>query len=316
MQYLRVTEEAAFGVYNAAGVAVYPRLSSAGAFGRMEKPEFWTIMDGSGLGVQALSGTQTMALEGNLVTELGPTLAAVMMPWACTRINAAQTVPWTTTEVKNDLASMTFDYLVTDFSRNDVRIRNLGGKCSSLGLTCSRDQPKLTATFGIMASTPQPNGFDSSTAPTALDFPEGDCASAPQDCYLFQQMAGQVTVLGAARTNFDSFSMQLTNNLKPYFDENHFANAIRLGGRSLVVNLRCRLKATPDDWASYKQGTVGTSSFEFVNGTHSLTIAMGAKCYINQIDQESPIDAEPYYTITLVNQLDPATCTDFSVTVV
>jgi hypothetical protein len=317
MQGLRITQEAAFGVYDSTpGVQVYPRLSSAGAFGRMEKPEYWTIMDGSGLGVQAMSGTQTMTVAGNLVTEIGPTLAAFLMPWAFTRINAGQTIPWTTTEVKNDLASATFDYLVTDFARNDVRIRYLGGKASSVGLACSRDQPKLMGTFGVLAGTPQPNAFDSSTAPTAEDFPELDCADAPQDCYLFQNMAGQVTVLGAARTNFDSFSLQLTNNLKPYFDESHFANAIRLGGRTLVVNLRCRLKATPDDWAAYKAGTVGTSSFKFVNGAHSLQISMGAKCYINQIDQESPITEEPYYTITLVNQLDPATCTDFSVTIV
>lgn len=317
MQYLRMTEENVFGVYDTTSpVAVYPRLSSNGAFGRMEQPQFWTIMDGSGLGVQAMSGTQTMALQGNLVTEMGPTLAAVLMPWACTRINSAQTVPWVTTEVPNDLASMTCDYLVTDFARNEVRVRNLGAKAASLGLACSRDQPKLMSTFGIIAGTVQPNDFDSSVAPTPEDFPVQTCADAPQDCYLFQQMAGHVTVLGAARTNFDSFSMQLTNNLTPYFDEGHFANAIRLGGRTLVVTLRCRLKISPDDWKSYKAGTVGTSSFQFTSGANSMTIAMGAKCYINQIAQESPIDAEPYVTITLVNQLDPATCTDFTVTIV
>ena len=140
-----------------------------------------------------------------------------------------------------------------------------------------------------------------------------DCSDAPQDCYLFQQMAGHITILGTARTNFDSFSMQLTNNLKPYFDESHFANAIRIGGRTLTVTTRRRVQATPDVGAAYKQGTTGTASFKWVSGAHSLEIRMGALCYINQIAEEAPIDEEHYFSLTLVNQLDPATCTDFEV---
>jgi hypothetical protein len=315
-RFLRVTEEAAFGTYNAAGAAVYPRLSSSGAFALMQKPEYWTIMDGSGLGVQALAGTQTMALAGALVTEMGPTLAAFVMPFACNRINSGQTLPWVTTEAVNDLASATFDYARSNFDMSLRRKRYLGCKAASLGLACSRDQPKLMATLGLIGGTMQGNAYDSSADPDATAFPEPTCTEAPQDVYLFQQMSGHVTILGSSRTNFDSFSLQLQNNLKPYFDESHFANAIRMVGRTLTISLRCRLKSTPDDWAAYEQGTVGTASFEFVNGANSMTIAMGAKCYINSIDEEAPIDDEHYYTLTLVNQLDPATCTDFSVTLV
>ena len=135
-RFLRITKEAAFAAYDAAGEACYPRLSSSGAFGPMEKPDFWTVMDGSGLGVQALSGTQTMGVSGQLVTELGPTLAPFLMPWACTRINAGQTTPWTTTELERDLVSTTFDYGRSPFeTRTAIRTRYLGCKAASLSLT-------------------------------------------------------------------------------------------------------------------------------------------------------------------------------------
>jgi len=317
-RFLRITKEAAYNTYDdgETPAAIHPRLSATGAFGMMHTPEFWTIQEGSGLGVPALSGTQTMTVSGNLVTELGHTLAAFLVPWAATRINDAQTAPWETTELPRDLASCTFDYARSVFNSTTLkRKRYLGVKCSSLGLACSRDQPKLMATFGCLGGIVQGNHYDSSTDPDATAFPEPTCADYPPDTYLFQQLKGNVSILGTARTNFDSFSLQLQNQLKPYFDEDHFANAIRLVGRTLTVTLRCRLKLTPDDWSAYEQGTVGAASFKFTGGGHSLEFAMKGKNYISQIQEEAPIDDEHYYSITLTNQLDPSDCSDFAVNI-
>jgi hypothetical protein len=312
-RFLRLTQEAAFGTYASGGTVIWPRLSSSGAFKVMQQPEFWTVMDGSGLGVQALAGTNTMALAGSLTTEITATQAPFLLGWVFQRINTAQTSPWPTAELPNDLASVTADYARTNFEATIRRKRYLGVKSNSCSLQCSKESPKLMGTFGLVGSTPQGNAYDSSSDPTSGVFAEPALTVFPSDVYLFQHLSGNVTIGGAARTNFDSFSLTLTNKCKAYFDEGHFANAIRMGGRSLTVQLRMRLKGTPDDWAAYEQGTATAASFTFNNGTHTIALDMKSKCYINPIDEESPIDEEHYASVTLVNQLDAAAGTDFAI---
>jgi hypothetical protein len=312
-RFLRITQEAAFGTYASGGSLIWPRLSSSGAFKVMASPDYWTVMDGSGLGVQALAGTSTMGLAGSLTTEVTATQAQFLLGWYFQRVNGAGTVPWTTTELPNDLASCTVDYARTNFDATLRRRRYLGVKGTSCSLQCSKDSPKLMGTFGMVGAIPQGNAYDSSSDPNATVFPEPALTVFPSDVYLFQHLAGHVTVLGSSRTNFDSFSLSLTNKCKPYFDEGHFANSIRMGGRTLTVQLRMRLKGSPDDWAAYEQGTQSSASFTFDNGTHTIALDMKSKCYINPIDEEAPIDEEHYATITLVNQLDAAAGTDFAI---
>lgn len=315
-RFLRITQENVFNQYQTTSpVQFYPRLSSSGAFTTMENPEFWGIQDGTGLNVPALSGTVTMGLQGTLITEVGPTLAQKLFDWAGTRINDDQDSPWTTNELPRDLASCTCDFAWSNFNVVTLnRRRYLGVKVASLSASCSKSQPKLMANMQLIGSTPQGNHYDSSSDPDATAFPEPALTVYPDDCYLFQNLSGNVSILGDARTNFDSWTMNLQNQLVPYFDESHFANAIRLGGRSFSVQLRLRLKSTPDDWARYKQGTTGSATYTFDNGSNTLKVDQRGKVYIKPLQQEQPIDQEHYYTMTLVSQLDTSTGDDFQFT--
>lgn len=314
-RFLRLTKEAAFATYASGGDTCFPRLSESNSVGIMQAPEFYTIRDGSGLNVQAMAGTATTRVGGQIATEIGPTVAPFLVGWSCVRINTAQTAPWTTTEMPNDLASITADLGRAKFnSATPKRTKYRGVKCSQASFSCSKESPKLMGSFTCMGSVYDGNPFTSSADPTALEFPEPACSDQPWDVYLFQQLKGKVTIQGEARTNFESFSLQVTNQLVAYWDEDRFANAIRCVGRTVTATVRLRDKTTPDDWDDYLQGTTGAASFEFVSGTDSLKFDLKGNCYISQIDQDLPIDAEPYYTATITGQLDPATCVDFAAT--
>lgn len=315
-RFARFTQEAAFGVYKTSDpVAIHPRLSANNSIGIMEAPDFYTIMDGSGRGVQAMAGTPTTRIEGTLVTELGPTVAPFLASWAGVRVNDGQTAPWVTTEMPLDLASCTVDLGRAKFNAAALkRTRYLGMKVGSLGLACSKDQPKLLATIGMVGSKFLPNPWEETAGPDAIAFPEPACSDQPWDVYLFQQLKGKVTVGGVSRSNFESFSLQLQNQLAVYWDEDRFANAIRCVGRTLTATVRLRDKTSPDDWTTYLSGTPGAASFEFADGTgNTLKFDFKGNTYISGIEQDLPLDAEPYYTLTITNQLDPSTCVDFTV---
>jgi hypothetical protein len=314
-RYLTITQEAAFGTYAGAGAAINIRLSSAGAFSPMEKPDFYTVMDGSGLGVQVLAGSQTCTLAGTLTTELTYSQAAFILGWACTRINTAQTLPWVTTELAGDLPSCTIDYGRSFFDTGVFhQHRYTGVKVASLGLSASKDSPKLMATIGLVGSTYQGNPFDASSDPTNT---APALTTYPTDLVVFQQLKGNVKIANVARSNFDSFNLTLTNKVKPYWDESRFANAIRLGGRSLTISSRYRKKSTVDDWTPLFNVTplIATTQWKFDNSTHSITFGMGAASYLSSLDEESPIDEEHYYTIALMNQLDQTAAADFTAVV-
>lgn len=313
-RFLRLTQEAVFGTYNAAGTSIHVRLSSANAFTPMTDPEFWEVLDGSGLGVAALTGSETQALTATLTTEVTYTQAQFLLGWACQRINAGQTTPWVTSELPNDLASCTADFAWSQFDVTTLkRKRYLGAKVGSLGLTCARDNPKLMATLGLIASTPQGNGFDASSDPTSVVFPEPALTVYPSDVAVFQHMRGNVTVAAAVRTNFENWSLTIQNTMNAYFDESRFANALRLGGRRVNATTRMRLKSAVDERATYEAATVQACQLKWGNGVNSITINMGPRNYITPFKEDVPLDREVYYGATYKNYLDPATATDIAI---
>jgi hypothetical protein len=314
-RFIRLTQEAAFGTYNAAGTAISIRLSSPNAFSVMTDPEFWEVMDGSGLGVPVLQGSQTSALAATLTTELCYSQAQFLLGWAVQRINAGQTSPWTTTELPNDLASCTIDFAWSQFDTATMRRKRfLGAKVASLRLSGARDNPKVMCTMGLVASTPQGNSFDSSTDPTSVDFPEPALTAYPSDVVLFQHMRGQVSVGGASRSNFESWELNVQNTMNPYFDESRFANAIRLGGRRITASSRFRIKSTVDDRTTYENATVQAAQLAWTNTTHTITMNLNSQNLIRPFKEDLPLDREIYASIGLQVLLDQAAGTDLTFT--
>jgi hypothetical protein len=307
---LRLTEEAVFGTYASGGTAIYIRLDQPDAFQVMTTPEFWTIMSGSGFAVPALYGTETTGLAATLSTPLHYSQASFLMGWALSRINSGQTAPWVTTEIAGDLASVTADYIFTNVDGTERTKRFLGCKVVTFQLSGSRDANVMRLSLGLVASTPQGNSYDSSVDPTLSDPAD---TVFPVDPVLFQHARGHLTLNNTARSNFQSLQFSCQNRVKAYFDESRFANLIRFNGRSTTLSGNSRLKATPNDRATYEAGTtLPTNTLAFTNGTHTVTLTLNSNNYFARIGEQFPLDEEIYFGWTLQNLLDTTATTDFT----
>lgn len=136
----------------------------------------------------------------------------------------------------------------------------------------------------------------------------------PTETVLFQHLKGGLTLNNVARSNFQSLNVNVTNRIRPYFDESRFANLIRFNGRTTTIGGVSRLKATPDDRTAYESNTTfgSTNAVEFNSGSHTITFTLNAQNYLSSIGEEFPIDEEVYYAWTLQNLLDTAATTDFT----
>ena len=315
-RFLTVTTEGVFGVYNSGGTATHIRLNTANSFRVMTTPEFWTIMSGSGFAVPALFGSETTGLAATLTTPLDYSNAAQLLGWALQRINSGQTLPWVTTEIAGDLASCTLDFAWSNVDGTLNTRRFLGGKVATMQLSGSRDSPVLMLTLGLLASTPQHNAWDSSVDPT-LTVPADSLF--PITPVLFQHAAGGLSWNNVARSNFQSLSVSVQNRIKAYFDESHFANLIRMNGRTTSVSGNSRLKVTPVDRTTYEDAvtlaSANTLVFTNAPATHTVSFNLNAQNYFQSISEQLPLDEEIYYDWTVGNLLDTTATTDFSFSV-
>jgi Phage tail tube protein len=310
---LRITQEGVYNTYHSSSpVAIWVRLDQPDAFKVMTSPQFYSIMSGSGFAVQAQAGSATTGLAATLSTPLHYSQSSFLLGWALTRI-ASGTSPWTTGEINGDLASCTLDYIYTNFDGTERTKRFKGVKVASLGLSGSTQSPVMRLSLGLVASTPEGNSFDSSSDPTVSDPAD---SSFPTDQVLFQHASGHLSLNNAARSNFQSLSLSVQNKIKAYFDESRFANLVRMNGRSCSLAGVSRLKATPNDRATFEAATAltGTNTLAFTNGTNTITLDFKSNNYFSQIDESFPLDEEIYYSWSMMNQLDTSAGADFSFT--
>jgi hypothetical protein len=315
-RFLRITQEGAFGTFPGSPTSIHLRLDSANAFKVMTQPEFYRIMSGTGFAVGALFGSETTALGATLSGPLHYSQASFLLGWALQRINAGQTSPWVTTEKPGDLPSCTCDFAWSNFDETLRRKRFLGCKVASFSLSGSRSSPVMRFSMQVIGSTPQGNSYDASSDPDGTAFPEPALTDFPTDPILFQHARGGLTVNNVAHSNFQSLNFNVSNACKAYWDESRFANAIRMNGRTTTLSGSSRLKATPDDRASYEQAATlaSANTLAFTNGVNTLTFTLNAQNYFSSIDEDMPLDEEVYYNWTLSNMLDPSAGSDFSFT--
>ncbi len=306
-RFLQLTQEGVFGTFHSSSpVQIFPRLSSADSFRVMTTPEFWEIMSGSGFAVPALQGTETTGLAATLTVPLCYSQASFLLGAAFTRINSGQTSPWVTTEIAGDLASFTADYGWTNVDGTIRRKRFLGCKIVTTELSGSRDSQLVMATFGIIGSTPQGNSFDASSDPDGTALPEPADSVFPTDPVLFEHARSGLHINNVARSNFQSLSFSVQSKCKAYFDESRFANLIRMNGRTTTLSGNSRLKASPDDRATYEAATnlIDANTLVFTNGTHTITLDLQGKNFFTSIGESFPLDEEIYFGWSIKNQLD------------
>jgi hypothetical protein len=290
-----------------AGVdSMYIRLSE-GEFDMEVAPVIQTIGYGGGFAVTAESVTDHYGVKGSLKTKLYPTQALMLLNWLTTRIDAAQTSPWVTTENAGDLASCTVYHAILQANGVYRREKHTGVKCASGSLDISRDSTTGVLNLSLEGCRTFPNAYDASAAPDATEFPAPAEADYPYGPYTFTQTAGLVTV-GAVRVQYKSINFKVTNKLNGEWFETSYLTKNEFTGRDVTMDVDLLLKGTPDDRASFETVAPLAASLGFDNGVtgQAITINFNARNVISGLKRSLPMDKSYMQKLTLRCQWDPA----------
>ncbi len=306
--------------------AFYIRMDGSNAFSMRPQPVIVAVPYGGGLAIDAFRVSDKLECKGRLTTKLyaGP-VSAFLLGWAAQQINSGQTVPWTTTEIAGDLASVAIYHAI---ARSDGTIKRrvyLGCKVDGWDLDISEDSTIATLSLDISGSTPQGNQFDSSTDPTAGTFPAPTDAQMPTGGatgpYVFVHASGGL-LIGSARTQFQSLKISSRNVLARRFWANRFIQLLRWVGRSTTLEATNFYAPLPDDRTSFEGitgfttagGYTGTDvSLTLSNGTHSVTFNLENNSVITTLADQLPLNDLYTQAMTVQNQWDPASGTDLTV---
>jgi hypothetical protein len=315
-EFLWIIKESAYKTPMGSPVAgtdsIYLRLDGGNAFRMRPKPLQRPIMYGGGFAVPAFTVSDQIECKGTLQTKLYAAQAHLLLDWAGTRINAAQTAPWTTTEPAGDLASCSVYHAIQRSDGTYKRRVYLGTKVTGGSIECRREAPVATLRLDLQASTPQGNQFDSSSDPSSTAFPAPAETAYPSDPYLFLHTAGNLSI-GGARTLYSAVKIDFANKLDARFFENRFVNLIRFLGRESMLTAKLYYKPTPDDRTLFEGLAAQTLSLAFNNGTHSATFTFNAQNVYKDLNDDLPLDQVYEQEIQVSNHFDPVAAADWSV---
>jgi hypothetical protein len=309
-EFLLLIKESALNVPMTTPVAgvdsMYIRLSE-GEFNMEVEPVIQTIGYGGGFAVTAESVTDHYGVKGSLKTKLYPTQALMLLDWLTTRIDAAQTSPWTTTENAGDLASVTVYHAILQANGVFRREKHTGVKCASGSIDISRDSTTGVLSLDLQGCRTFPNAYDASVAPDATEFPPPAEADYPYGAYTFTQTAGLLTI-DSVRTQYKSINFKVNNKLNGEWFETSYLTKNEFTGRDVTMDVDLLLKAPPDDRASHETVAPLAASFGFDNGVagQAITINMYARNVVSGLKRSLPMDKSYMQKLTLKSHWDPA----------
>lgn len=296
---------------------IYLRLTDGNSFSMQAVPQYVDIPYGGGEAITVESLSEFTDCKGTLTTKLYPSQAHLLFDWAQNRINAGGTSPWTTTEPPGDLASASIYHAYQRSDGTLKRTRYAGVKVTRWQIAASATDPVWKLTMDLQAVKEVGNPIDSSTDPDATEFPAPADADLPTGPYLFKDSVGGLLLgssSGTVRTQYDDFSIDVTNVVDARPFESPFVQVISFRGRNSMLNSTLRLKATPDDLTPFLSGTAQRAQLTLVRGTTTV-IDFKAQNKIRQLTRDLPLDRTFMYKLQMKNVRDATAGTDISVTV-
>lgn len=318
-EFLQITQEAAYKSFNGSVTRgtnqIVIALQDGNSYTMRPKPITVDIPYGGGLAVRKSSISDKTECKGKLKTRLCYSQANMLIGWGLTRVNSAQTAPWTTTEPIGDLASCTVDHAIyQDDTGTYKRRRYLGVKVSGGSIDVSEQSETAMLELDLVGSTPQGNTFDSSSDPDATAFPVPADSDYATDYVLFTDSGGNVTFNSAAFGEYTSLKTSWTNKLDMKYFANRFVQKIRNYGREIKLDSDVILLASPDFRGTYYElvAALAETSVVFNSGTHSITLDWKTNSRIDGLDDDLPLDKIYGRKLSLVSGYDVANTTDFS----
>jgi tail tube protein len=294
-QYLRLTPEASWGVYAAAGTPILLPIDKANAFTLRPAPIPWEIRSAGGGNRRVQAGSQRTSCRGALHTLVYGSQAATLAPWICA-------------DAAGVLGSVTLDHAIQleDGGTTAYR-RYLGVMVERARFRCGEDDPLLRLELDLVAQQPAPISGADLPRPAATDYP-GDVP------YVFQHLAGGFSVV-APRAEFASFQCTITNKLDVRFMASQFPTRIKYCGRDVDLSTRFPYIVTTDR-AHLEAVDPVAASMTFTNGSHTLGFAMNSKNVIAGVGDDLALDTIFLQGIELHNFFDAGAGTpnDFTLT--
>jgi hypothetical protein len=306
-EFLRLTQEAVFGTFNAspsAGQQIFISLPSDNAFTvRRTMDPAWVRSQGvSGRRIKKIARTHDVG--GKLTTLVRPSQAALLATLAA----------GVTSGNCGNLVSFTADHGVylEDGSCTAALFRYLGCKIAdaTFAVTNTGEGVNMMADLTIIGKTTAAiTGSDLATPDvddlTALD---------NETPYAFQDCAGALSI-GSARTDFTSVSIHLANKLAPFRGETAAISKLDYRSRDIEVTI-ANLYKSKQDRTDYEAITAKTLSITFTEGAFSMAFDFGANNFFDAPQDDLKLaDGHFMQTVTLQNLVDPATGLDLTITV-
>lgn len=292
--------------------SIYIRLTDGNAFGMTADTIIEEIPYGGGLAICGEAVADKYSCKGALKTRLYPAQQALLFDWACTRINAAQTGPWSTTEPPGDLASCTVYHGIKLSDGTYRRKKYTGVKVDSLKVDVSSKQTSAMLTLGLTGCKCVGHSLDSTSDPDATEFPAPAETAYPNGPYTFKHTASGLKI-ASTRTAYDSISLSVANTLDGQYFESTGLSVLQFCGRKSTMDVDMYLKPTPDDRTSYDANTSLDSELKFNNGVNTLTIDFNAKNHITKLPYNTPLNGVYMQKLSLMNRWDPTATTDLAI---
>lgn len=299
-RFLRITPEKVFGTFDATSTqGRFIRLDKPNLFTPMQKTAYVDVMDPL-LNVPLNRFATKVNVGGKLTACVYAEDALVLLGLGCIRADdVPSTVPWVvTTPIVNDTVSATFEFAYSLQDGTLKRKRYLGVKGAKTRIYCSNDDdPRLMVDIDLIGKVPQGNSFDSSTDPDDTAFPEpaADGSDYGQTPYMIYDLA--LSVAASARGNIKSFEATFANKTRAYFDAKRFAQRISARGRVVTWTASTLEDAIlASDRGHFDAATVlGAATATFTRGTKSVAIDFKANNFVNDLNEDFPMDEDGYF---------------------
>ena len=157
--------------------------------------------------------------------------------------------------------------------------------------------------------------MDGTTDPSATVFPAPAETDYPTGPYTFKQTAGQLSLGGSTRTQYDNLSINVTNAMDGHWFENTTLSVLQFCGRSSTLDVNLFLKSTPDDRSAYEAITTQAASLVFENGVtgQNCTLQFNGQNTITKLPFDLPLNQLYMQPLTLKNRFDPSAADDIAV---
>jgi hypothetical protein len=276
-EFLWVVKESSYGTTMAAPTAgtdsIYIRLAGANRFTMRPKRGQIAIQHGGGHSIRGYTAPGKWEVTGNLEVELCYTQAAMLLGWAATRINGAQTAPWTTTDVIGSLASCSVFHGIMRSDGTIKRLKYKGVKVESWGLATSEDSPVAMLRLGLRAQKHDGNPADASSDPDATAFPAPADTAFPTDPVLFHHLADTGgLVLNAEVSCVNGVSFSGENEMDARYCGSQFLSFHTLRGRKITTEANVLYTASPNWRTDFEAQTARTIECLFSNTVRTLNI--------------------------------------------